>query len=114
PSWLGALAGLVIGMVLGLVNGLLIQLFRLPSIVATLATMSIFRGLIYALSDGKQVIALPLTDPLANFVGGRLFDIPTNVWVMVLVVALFIALLRMTPFGYRIRSIGSNPEAAIF
>src|SRR5205809_4000529 len=36
PSWLGALAVLVIGMVLGLVNGLLIQLFRLPSIVATL------------------------------------------------------------------------------
>jgi len=114
PSWLGAGAGLVIGMVLGLVNGLLIQLFRLPSIVATLATMSIFRGLIYALSDGKQVVALPLTDPFANFVGGHLLDIPTNVWTMVLVVALAITILRVTPFGYRVRSIGSNPEAATF
>jgi ribose transport system permease protein len=114
PSWLGALAGLVLGAALGLVNGLLIQLFRLPSIVATLATMSIFRGLIFALSNGNQVIGLALTDPFANFVGGHLLGIPTNVWAMVLVVALFTTVLRSTPFGYRVRSIGSNPEAATF
>jgi ribose transport system permease protein len=114
PSWLGAMAGLLIGAALGLVNGLLIQFFRLPSIVATLATLSIFRGLIYALSNGNQVIALPLTDSFANFVGGHLLGIPTNVWVMVLVVATFTIVLRSTPFGYRVRSIGSNPEAAVF
>lgn len=113
-SWLGAFIGLLIGAALGLVNGLLIQLFRLPSIVATLATMSIFRGLIYALSNGNQVIGLSLTDPFANFAGGRLLDIPTNVWIMVLIVAIFTIVLRSTPFGYRVRSIGSNPEAARF
>ena len=114
PSWLGAIVGLVIGAALGLVNGLLIQLFRLPSIVATLATMSIFRGLIFALSNGLQVIGLALTDPFANLIGGNLFGIPTNVWVMVAVVAIFTVVLRSTPFGYRVRSIGSNPEAAAF
>jgi len=114
PSWFGALAGLMLGAVLGAVNGLLIQAFRLPSIVATLATMSIFRGLIFALSNGNQVIGLALTDPFANFVGGHLFGIPTNVWVMILVVAVFTIVLRSTPFGYRVRSIGSNPEAATF
>jgi len=114
PSWLGALAGLALGAVLGLVNGLLIQIFRLPSIVATLATMSIFRGLIFALSNGNQVIGLPLTDPFANLVGGHLLGIPTNVWVMILVVVIFTVVLHSTPFGYRIRSIGSNPEAAVF
>lgn len=114
PSWLGVLAGLLIGALLGLVNGLLIQLFRLPSIVATLATLSIFRGLIFALSNGNQVIGLPLTDPFANLVGGSLLGIPTNVWVMVLIVAIFTFILKSTPFGYRVRSIGSNPEAATF
>jgi ribose transport system permease protein len=114
PSWFGALTGLVIGALLGLTNGLLIQLFRLPSIISTLATLSIYRGLIYALSNGNQVVSLTLSDPFAAFVGGSFLHIPTNVWIMLLLVALSILLLHMTPFGYRVRSIGSNPEAAEF
>lgn len=114
PSWFGALTGLVVGALLGLTNGLLIQLFRLPSIIVTLATLSIYRGLVFALSNGNQVVSLPLTDPFAVFVGGSLFGIPTNVWVMLAVVALFTLILHTTPFGYIARSIGSNPEAARF
>lgn len=114
PSWIGVLAGLLTGALLGLINGLLIQWFRLPSIVLTLATLSIFRGLIFALSNGVAVIGLQLTDPVASFIGGSLLSIPTNVWVLVLVVAILTIVLRSTPFGYRVRSIGSNPEAALF
>lgn len=113
-SWLGALLGIILGAVLGLLNGFLIQLFRLPSIVATLATMSIYRGLTFALSNGTQVIGPSLSDSFARFVGGHLFGIPTNVWVMIVVVAIFSIVLYATPFGYRVRSIGSNPEAAVF
>lgn len=114
PSWLGVIVGILLGTALGLVNGLLIQLFRLPSIVATLATMSIFRGLIFGLSKGLQVIALPLTDPFAEIMGMRPLDIPMDVWVMAVVVVILVLVLYMTPFGYRVRSIGSNPEAAVF
>lgn len=114
PSWLGVIAGIVLGTALGLTNGLLIQFFRLPSIVATLATMSIYRGLIFGLSKGLQVIALPLTDPFAEVMGARPLDIPMDVWVMVAVMAMLILVLHMTPFGYRVRAIGSNPEAAVF
>ncbi len=114
PSWFGAWTGLVIGALLGLTNGLLIQLFRLPSIIATLATLSIYRGLVFALSNGNQVVSLTLTDPFAVFVGGSFLGIPTNVWVMVVIVAIFTLLLHTTPFGYMVRSIGSNPEAARF
>ncbi len=114
PSWFGVVTGLVIGALLGLANGLLIQLFRLPSIIATLATLSIYRGLIYALSNGNQVVALPLSDPFARFVGGSLLGVPTNVWVLVVVIVVLILLLHTTPFGYRVRSIGSNPTAAQF
>lgn len=114
PSWFGALTGLAIGAALGLTNGLLIQIFRLPSIISTLATLSIYRGLVYALSNGNQVIGLPLTDPFAMFVGGSFLGLSTNIWVMLAVVVLLIFLLHTTPFGYRVRSIGSNPEAAEF
>jgi len=114
PSWLSALAGLVIGAALGLSNGLLIQLFRLPSIIATLATLSIFRGLTFAVSSGNEIAGPALTDSFARFVGGHLLGIPTNVWVLVLVVAALTLVLLATPFGYRVRSIGSNPDAAIF
>jgi ribose transport system permease protein len=113
-SWFGVLAGLALGAVLGLTNGLLIQLLRLPSIVATLATLSIYRGLIYALSNGKQVIGLSLSDPYANLIGGHLLGIPTTVWVMILVIIILLVVLHTTPFGYRVRAIGSNPEAALF
>ena len=113
-SWVSAGIGLLIGAGLGLVNGLLIQLFRLPSIISTLATLSIYRGLVYALSNGNQVIGLSLSDPFANFMGGHLFGIATNIWIMLAVVALFTVLLYATPFGYRVRAIGSNPEAAEF
>lgn len=113
-SWLGACIGLLIGASLGLVNGLLIQLFRLPSIISTLATLSIYRGLVYALSNGNQVIGLSLSDPFASFMGGQFLGIATNIWIMIAVVALFTVILYATPFGYRVRAIGSNPEAAEF
>ena len=66
PSWLSVLAGLVIGAALGLVNGLLIQLFRLPSIIATL---SIFRRLTFAVSSGTEIAG---PDRLVREVCGRL------------------------------------------
>jgi ribose transport system permease protein len=47
-------------------------------------------------------------------VGGHLLGIPTNVWVLAVVVVAFTLILHMTPYGYRVRSMGSNPEAAIF
>jgi len=114
PSWLGVIVGILLGTALGLTNGLLIQFFRLPSIVATLATMSIFRGLIFGLSKGLQVIALPLNDPFAEVMGAQPLGIPMDVWVMVAVMAILVLVLHMTPFGYRVRSIGSNPDAAVF
>ncbi len=113
-TWLSAFMGILIGAALGLVNGLIIQLFRLPSIVATLATASIYRGLAYALSNGTQVVGPALTDTFAEFAGGHLLGIPSSVWVMVVLVALFTVVLYATPFGYRVRSIGSNPDAATF
>src|SRR5689334_7806003 len=111
--WLAGLIGILLGAACGLLNAVLVQVITIPAIVATLATLSMFRGLALALSNGEQVSGLPLTHPFFKL-GGDLWFLPVSVWVMLLVGVVLTAVLRLTPFGYRVRSIGSNPEAATF
>jgi ribose transport system permease protein len=112
--WLAALLGILLGCGLGLINAILVQFIAIPAIVATLATLSVYRGLAQALSGGEQVTGLPADNSFFTFLGGDVLGIPTSVWVLVIVAAVLTAVLRFTPYGYRVRSIGSNPEAATF
>jgi ribose transport system permease protein len=114
PTWLGLAGGLALGAVLGLCNALIIQFIRLPAFVATLATASIFRGLGYALSNGTQIPGPDITDPFSRLMGAHILGLATNAWISILVVIVLSLLLNLTPFGFRIRSIGSNRDAAIF
>ena len=68
--WLGALIGIALGGVMGLINAILVQFVAIPAIVATLATLSMYRGLSLALSDGEQVTGLPAENSFFTFVGG--------------------------------------------
>jgi ribose transport system permease protein len=104
----------VAGGLFGLVNAIAVQLFRIPTIVATLATLSMGRGLALALTSGQQVVNLPAENSFFTDLGGTELGVATSVWVFLAVVVLLTVILRMTPFGYRVRSIGSNPEAAVF
>jgi ribose transport system permease protein len=112
--WVAAVAGMVLGAVLGGVNAVIVTYVRIPTIVATLATLSVFRGLAIAMADGNQVVGLPVADPFFDIVGGKVWDIPFSVIVLVLVIIAVGVTLHYTPFGYRVLAIGSNPEAAQF
>jgi ribose transport system permease protein len=112
--WLSAVLAIVVGGLLGLFNALLIQYFGLPSIVATLATLAMFRGLTLALSDGTQVLGPPVDDSFSQVISGDVAGVPVTGIVLVVVVIVLTVVLRATPFGYRVRSIGSNPDAALF
>jgi ribose transport system permease protein len=112
--WLAALLGVLLGCAMGLVNAILVQFIAIPAIVATLATLSVYRGLSQALSGGEQVTGLPAENSFFTFLGGDVLGLPTSVWVLIIVTAALTAVLRFTPYGYRVRSIGSNPEAATF
>lgn len=112
--WLAVAVAIAMGGVMGVVNAVLVQFVAIPAIVATLATLSMFRGLALALSDGRQVTGLPTGSSFFGILGGDVAGFPVNVVVMVAIgVALTIAL-RLMPYGYRVRAIGSNPEAATF
>jgi ribose transport system permease protein len=110
--WLTALMALGIGAGLGLVNAILVQGIGIPAIIATLGTLSMFRGLAEALSNGQQITNVPITSNFYSIVGGNFLKVPVGVWVLLVVVIALTVVLRLTPFGYRVRSIGSNPEAA--
>lgn len=112
--WLAVGAGIVLGAFLGLINALVVQFIAIPAIVATLATMQVFRGLAVAWSNGQQVNGLPLHSSFFTVVGGNFLGLPVSVWILIVVTVALTAVLRLTPFGFRVRSIGSNPEAATF
>ena len=104
--------GIGLGLVLGMINGLIVTVFRVPAIVATLGTLSIFRGVDYLIAGSHQVplAGLPpgFTDPARDSVLG----IPVFVLVALIVVILGSVTLRWTRFGRQVYAVGSNPEAA--
>ena len=102
--------GLLVGAGAGLVNGLLVTKARMPSFIATLATMSVLGGLTLQLSQGN-----PIADTdydFQNIGQARLAGIPAPVWIMVLVFIGFGVLLARTRFGRYVYATGDNAEAA--
>src|SRR3954447_7580404 len=81
--WLAAVLGILLGGAMGLVNAALVQVITIPAIVATLATLSMFRGLALALSDGQQVTGLPTDSSFFTFLGGDALGLPVSVWVLI-------------------------------
>lgn len=112
--WLAALIAIGLGGVLGLVNALLVQFIGIPAIVATLGTLSMYTGMAIALTGGEQVTGIPTNNAFFNIVGGNVLGLPFDIWALVVIVIVLTVVLKLTPFGYRVRSIGSNPEAATF
>src|SRR3954466_7012872 len=68
--WLAALLGIGLGCAMGLFNPILVQFVPIPAIVWPLATLSMYRGLSQALSDGEQVTGLPADNAFFTFFGG--------------------------------------------
>ncbi|HEY1597926.1 MAG TPA: ABC transporter permease [Thermoleophilaceae bacterium] len=112
--WIAALIGVGLGGAMGLINAILVQVIAIPAIVATLATLSMYRGLALALANGQQVTNLPISNSFFTKLGGNTAGLPTSVWILIALALILTGVLRFTPFGYRVRSIGSNPEAATF
>jgi ribose transport system permease protein len=111
PLWLSILVGLVVGGACGAVNGLLITVARLPPFIATLAMMSVLRGLANVITGGFQVIGFP--DEFTNLAIVRHFGFlsVTVATFLVVVVATFFWL-RFRTGGRILYSIGGSSEVA--
>lgn len=110
PWPLAALVGLAAGTVLGAINGFAITAFRIPPFIATLAMLSIGRGLTQLYTGGRPFTGL---DPAFNQLGqGDIGPVPAPVVLMIVVVAIGWVVLRFTVFGRHVYAVGSNREAA--
>ena len=101
-----------LGLVLGMVNGAIVTLFRVPAIVATLGTLSIFRGVDYLVAGSHQVALAGLPDGFTDAAHDSVLGIPFFVIVVLVVVGIGSVVLRSTRFGRQVYAVGSNPEAA--
>ena len=104
--------GLGLGLVLGMINGVVVTVFRVPAIVATLGTLSVFRGIDYLVAGSHQVPLAGLPDGFTDAARDSVFGIPIFVLIAVVIVVIGSAVLRWTRFGRQLYAVGSNPEAA--
>ncbi len=105
--------GLVVGLVAGAFNGFIVTWFRIPSIVVTIGTMSLFRGIAYVVLGDQVYRNYP---PGFDYFGqGYVWWVISFEFVVFVVVAIvFGVVLHRTVFGRRIYAIGNNPVAALF
>ena len=110
PMYLVIPIVIVLGMGIGALNALLVNRLKLEAFIATLATMSIFRGMAYIICGGKAVF---LTDKaFLTFGAGRLVGVPIPVIIFVIIFGIFIVVLSRTRFGRNVYMIGGNATAA--
>ena len=106
----GLAAGLAVGALAGLINGVLVTKAKMPSFIATLATMSIFAGLTLQFSQGNPV---KVTNEAFLALGqGNLLGIPTPIWIMLVLGVLFGYILARTRYGRELYATGDNADAA--
>jgi rhamnose transport system permease protein len=103
-----------IGAMLGAINGVAVAYVRIPSLIATLGTMSIFRGLLYASANGQQINTDQLPTWLLDFVSSTVLGVPALAIVAIGSVLIMGRLLQQTQFGRTVYAVGSNPNAAAF
>lgn len=111
--WIAAFAGVAFGALLGLFNGVLAVGLRLPAIIVTLGTYSMFQGLSLVVNGGRAVVPPDQSTSFFTIVSTKVFGIvPVAALVFVALAIVMHFVLHRTKFGYRVQAVGSNPEAA--
>ncbi|MEM4491719.1 MAG: ABC transporter permease [Sulfolobales archaeon] len=99
--------GVLVGLAVGAVNGLLVTKARIPSFVATLASLVAGRGLVLVLTEGQPIVGLSQYRVLTI----ELVGLPVMVWLFILFGAINYVLLKRTSVGLLTYAIGGNEEA---
>jgi ribose/xylose/arabinose/galactoside ABC-type transport system permease subunit/ABC-type Mn2+/Zn2+ transport system ATPase subunit len=108
------LLGCAVGGALGVVNALLVTVFRIPAIVATLGTLAMYRGAAIVFAGGRQISATVLPDSYGDIARVHVAGMPLLVWLAVLLTVGFSLAARFTRTGRNLYALGSNQESARF
>jgi ribose/xylose/arabinose/galactoside ABC-type transport system permease subunit/ABC-type sugar transport system substrate-binding protein len=109
PVIIAILIALLVGGLCGLFNGILITKGKLPPFIVTLGMMSIARGAALMLNNGRPVSGF--TESFRFIANGKLAGVPVMILITVVVYIICFVILRRTPFGRYVYSIGGNEEA---
>jgi ribose transport system permease protein len=101
---------LVVGTVIGVLNGLLITKGRLQAFIATLATMTIFRGVTYVFTNGNPISGLD--ENFTFLANNKLIGIPLPVVFMIIILVIAFYVLNETRFGRYLYALGGNEDSA--
>ncbi|MEW9306093.1 ABC transporter permease [Labrys neptuniae] len=112
PLPVAIVLALALGTLCGVVNGLIITRFKVPPLIATLATLALYRGLAEGISQARSVRGYP--DWFLVLGQGQVLDVPVQVWLLVLAAIVAACVLGLTVFGRATYAIGSNEIAARF
>ncbi len=104
----------LLGAFMGAINGLLVWKLAIPPIVVTLGTMTIFRGVIFLISDGKWVNSHEMSPAFTGFPRAQMLGLPVLSWAAVLTIIVFAVMMARTPLGRSILAVGGNPHAAVY
>jgi rhamnose transport system permease protein len=114
PVIFAVLLGMALGSVLGSFNGLIITRGNVPPIIATLGTLSIYRGLVFFYSQGTWINSFELPKNFKMLSKGTPLGLPNMVIIAILVALAVYYFLNHTRTGRDIYAVGTNPDAAPF
>jgi rhamnose transport system permease protein len=104
--------GIGLGLGLGMINGFIVTVLKVPAIVATLGTLSIFRGIDYLIAGPHQVPLASLPPGFTDAAYDSFLGVPIFVLIAVVIVIIGSIALRSFRTGRQLYAVGSNPEAA--
>jgi len=109
--WPGVAVALLVGGIGGLFNGVLVAYFGLSAFVATLATMTAFRGLALFYTNGSTLFS-GIPESFKFFGQGFTLAVPNSVWIMAAVWGVTWFVLEQTTLGRRLYAVGGNAQAS--
>lgn len=106
------LLGMTLGTIAGSFNSIIITLGKVPPIIATLGTLSVYRGLVFFYSQGTWINSYELPQSIKLLSKGRLLGPPNLILIALLIAIIVYLFLKFTRTGRNIYAVGSNVEAA--
>ena len=110
PTLLACAAALLVSALVGVANAVMIYEGRIPPFIATLASMTMVRGLVKLITNARMITGLPAG--FLHFGEASYFGLPSQFWVWMVLAAVMIVVLSRTRFGRAIYAIGASPEVA--
>ena len=110
-TYLAIIIASIMGILLGAVNGFFIAYFKMTPFIVTLATMQIYKGIVYVITKGMPITGMP--ENAQNLANGIIGGVLPKIVVMMLIICILLTImLNRTKFGRHIYALGGNRKCA--